>query len=343
MDEHGGRLIDAHGEVRLGIFAEPVAEVNYRDYALTTPFGRPAGRWARHFGFNQFQFLGALSEDLVVGCAIADIRYVGTAFVYLYDPASRRLVEHSVRTPLGRGVEFDQAPESGRASLRARGVEIDMRSGAAPAHRRLAARLPDGSSIEAYFDEAIPPQQPMRICTRAGATGWVYARKTAGMPVSGTVRWNGRTFDLAAGGARGHCDWSAGYMRRETFWNWGCLAGAATDGRVVGMNVSCGVNETSFTENCFWVDGVRHKLDTVAFAYDRRDLMQPWRLRSFDHRLELEFEPQARHAENVNAWIVASNFNQLLGRYRGRLVTADGETMRVDGTLGYAESHYAKW
>jgi len=88
---------------------------------------------------------------------------------------------------------------------------------------------------------------------------------------------------------------------------------------------------------------VLHKLDTVAFAYDRRDLMQPWRLRSFDRRLELEFEPQARHAENVNAWIVASNFNQLLGRYRGRLVTADGETIRVDGTLGYAESHYAKW
>ena len=41
--------------------------------------------------------------------------------------------------------------------------------------------------------------------------------------------------------------------------------------------------------------------------------------------------------------INASNFNQLLGRYRGTLVTAAGETIRIDNLLGYAESHYAKW
>ncbi len=339
----GERLIDSDGSVRLGIFSEPIADVNHRDYALTTPFGRPAGRWARHFGFNQFQFLGALCDDLVFGCAVADIKYVGTAFVYLYDPKARRLDEHSYRAPLGRGISFDQAPETGRAAVARRGVEIEMTSGASPLYRRLVARFAGGDSIEAYFDEETPRQHPMRICTRAGATGWVYARKTAGMPVSGAVKWGGRTFDLAAIGARGHCDWSAGYMRRETFWNWGCLAGMSTDGRGLGMNVSCGVNETSFTENCFWVDGALHKLDTVAFDYNRRDLMQPWRLHSFDGRLDLAFQPEASHAENLNAFVLASNFNQLLGRYRGTLVTAAGEAIRVDGLLGYAESHYAKW
>ena len=337
------RLIDEGGNVRLGIFSEPITEVNYRDYALTTPFGRPAGRWARHFGFNQFQFLGALSEELVFGCAIADIKYVGTAFMYLYEPSTRRLVERSFQVPLGLGISFDQSPETGRATFRSRHAEISMTAGRSPCHRRLTARVAGGASIEAYFDEETPRQQAMRICTRAGATGWVFARKTAGMPVSGTVSWNGRTFDLAAIGARGHCDWSAGYMRRETFWNWGCVAGATVDGRALGMNVACGVNETSFTENCFWVDGALHKIDTVAFEYDRNDLMRPWRLRSFDGRLQLDFEPQGSHAERINAWIVASNFNQLLGRYHGRLVTAAGEEIRVAGMLGYAESHYAKW
>jgi uncharacterized protein DUF2804 len=337
------RLIVSDGTVRLGIFNEPVAEVNYRDYVLTTPFGRPAGRWARHFGFKQFQFLGALCDELVFGCAIADVKYAGTAFVYLYEPATRRLVEHSFQMPLGLGIGFDQAPETGRATFRSRRAEIEMSAGSAPPHRRLTARVAGGPSIEAQFDEATPRQQPLRICTRTGMTGWVFARKTAGMPVSGTVRWNGRTLDLAAIGARGHCDWSAGYMRRETFWNWGCLAGTAGDGRALGLNVSCGVNETSFTENCFWVDGVLHKLDSVAFDYDRRDLMKPWRLHSFDGRLALDFEPQASHAENINAGIIASNFNQLLGRYRGRLATAAGEEIQLNEMLGYAESHYAKW
>ena len=131
-------------------------------------------------------------------------------------------------------------------------------------------------------------------------------------------------------------------MRRHTFWNWGCLAGIS-GGRVLGMNVSCGVNETSFTENCFWVDGQLHKLDTVYFDYDRRELMRPWRVSSFDGRLQLEFHPEGRHAEKINAWIVASDFNQLVGRYTGWLQTAGGERLAVDGMLGYMERHYAKW
>lgn len=343
MSRPGERVIDSDGNVRVGIFAGPIAEVNYRDYALATALGRPAGRWARYFGFKQFQFLGALSEELVFGCAIANVRYAGTAFLYLYEPSSKRMAEHSFQVPLGFRAEFDQAPETGRASFRSRAIEITMTSGDTPRHRHLVLRLGESVSVDAYFDEESPPQEPMRICTRAGATGWVFARKTAGMPVSGILRWSGRSFDLAAIGARGHCDWSAGYMRRETFWNWGCLAGALPDGRSVGLNVSCGVNETSFTENCFWLGGVLHKLDAVAFEYTRNDLMQPWRLGSFDRRLELEFTPEARHAEKVNAWMVASNFNQLLGRYHGRLTTASGEHIAIEEMLGYAESHYAKW
>jgi len=365
MTETPSRLINAHGDVRFGIFAGPIDEVNYGDVDLRNPFGRRAGRWARYFGFKQFQFLGALSETVVFGCAIADLKYVNTAFVYVYEPATRRFSEASFRMPLSLGMACDQLPETGSMSFRARGNRIVMTAAdvaarsdqrersiektpaagppaAGPASRRLEVQLANGLAIDASFNEAAPPIEPMYICTPAGATGWVYARKTAGQTVAGTLRWGGRTVDLAAIGARGHHDWSAGYMRRETFWNWGCLAGVV-DGRVLGMNVSCGVNETSFTENCFWVDGKLHKLDTIAFEYNRRDVMQPWRVRSSDSRLHLDFVPEGKHAENINAWIVASNFNQLCGRYTGWLETAAGERIGITNLLGYMESHYAKW
>ena len=362
--ETQSRLIDAHGDVRFGIFAEPIDEVNYRDFDLRNPFGRRVGRLQRHLGFKQFQFLGALSETVVFGCAIADLKYVNTAFVYIYEPATRRFHDASFQMPLSAGVHCDQWPETGRASFRSRGNHIVMTASgrsnlaahsdqrertieetpaAGPAgRRRLEVQLANGLAIDASFDEAAPAIEPMYICTPAGATGWVYARKTAGHAVAGTLRWDGRRVDLAAIGARGHHDWSAGYMRRETFWNWGCLAGVV-DGRVLGMNVSCGVNETGVTENCFWVDGRLHKLDTVTFDYNRRDVMQPWRLRSYDRRLHLDFIPEGKHAENINAWIVASNFNQLCGRYSGWLETADKERVAVANLLGYMERHYAKW
>ncbi len=337
------RLVDDAGEVRLGILTGPIAEVNYRDYRLLDPFGRPRGRWARHFGFNQFQFTGGLSEGMVFGCAIADVKIAGTAFVYCYDPRTRRFAERSFRRPLAVGLRLDQMPEQGGARLDGGRNRIAMSASEVPRQRRLVVDLACGLAIDATLDEADPPLEPMRLCTRAGATGWVYARKTAGVPVRGTLAWHGTTYDLGALGVYGHHDWSAGYMRRQTFWNWGCLSGRLPDGRVVGLNVSCGVNETSFTENCFWLDGRLHKLDTVHFDYDRRDPARPWRLSSFDGRLRLEFRSEGAHAERVNAWILASNFNQLFGRYHGWLETTGRERIPIDGMLGYVESHYAKW
>src|SRR5262249_61243473 len=97
--------------------------------------------------------------------------------------------------------------------------------------------------------------------------------------------------------------------------------------------------DRSSPENCVWLDGRLHKLDTVHFDYDRRDVLRPWRLTSFDGRLALEFQPESRHAERVNAGIVATDFHQLVGRYRGRLDTAAGEGVTIGGLPGYAGQH----
>jgi hypothetical protein len=217
-----------------------------------------------------------------------------------------------------------------------------MHADAAPRRRRLEV-VAGPIAIDATFSEETPPMEPMRLCTRAGATGWVYARKTAGLGMTGTLRWDDATYDLGALGIYGHHDWSAGFMRAETFWNWGCLAGRTADGRIAGLNVSCGVNETSVTENCFWIDGRLHKVDTVAFDYDQRDLMKPWRLRSADGRVALDFAPEGMHVERLNALVLATNFHQLFGRFSGTLTTAAGESIAIDRMLGFCEDHYAKW
>ncbi len=336
------RLVAPDGTVRLGIFPEPIDVVNHEDFVFRDPFGRPRGRLARHFGFHRFQFLGGLSERLVFGCAIIDTRWVSTAFVYCYDPATRRRVEHSVRRPLGIGVRFVDTPEVGTVTFAAGGARFAMHAGAAPRERRLEVAA-GPIAIDATFSEETPAIEPMRLCTRAGATGWVYARKTAGLGMRGTLRFDGTTYDLGAIDIHGHHDWSAGFMRPETFWNWGCLAGRTADGRIAGLNVSCGVNETSVTENCFWIDGRLHKVDTVSFDYDQRNLMMPWRLRSADGRVALDFVPEGMHVERLNALILATNFHQLFGRFTGTLTTAAGERHAVERVLGFCEDHYAKW
>jgi hypothetical protein len=336
------RLVDEAGEVHYGLFSGPVELVNGGDYRLTDPFDRPVSSLRRYFAYNQFQFFGVLSDGLVLGSAIVDIRYVGSAFIYLYEPSTRRFRHLSLRTPLALGTRFQRTPERGEVTFRAGRNRFTMRADAATRTRTLTIELPGPEIfVDAVLDES--GATPMFVCTRTGPTGWVYTRKLSGVAVTGVVRWARQEFDLGALAACGSSDWSAGYMRRETYWLWGCLAGHLKDGRRVGVNAVCGVNESGFTENCFWLDGVRHKIDTVHFAYERGRIEDPWRLRSFDGRLDLEFVAEGHHRESLNAWLVASNFTQLFGRFHGTLVTEDGERVAVDGIYGFLERHFARW
>ncbi len=336
-------LCDERGEVRFGRFDEVVEEIDYGRCRLIDEYDHPVGRWRRHFGFKQFEFVGGLSEYIVFGCALVNIRYAGSAFVYAYWPERQFLEEFSFVRPLAWGMQMDQRPEDGRAHFISGGTTIRLEPGSRPHSRRLFAEVPARLRIDAEWDEVDPPTAPLRLCTRAGAAGWVFARKTAGQRVRGTLQTGSGEVDLERAGTLGHRDWSAGYMRRETHWLWGCLAAPAESGEVVGLNIACGVNETSFTENCFWADGERENIGLVHFDFDRANLMRPWQMSSADGRCRLNFVPEACHRERMRLGFLGLNFYQIIGRYTGELVRACGRALRLERRLGYAEWQYAKW
>lgn len=186
-----------------------------------------------------------------------------------------------------------------------------------------------------------PAYEPMSLCTRIGINGWVYANKVAGVRVDGTLRTGAGEASLAAHNAFGHHDFSSGYMRRETFWNWACMSGEA-GGMRLGLNLSCGVNETSFTENCLWLDDELIKVSTTVFDYDRDNLLNDWHIETGDGAVSLHFQPLGRHVERLNLGLFASNFNQLFGRFQGHVRRPDGTQLAVE-LYGFVEEQYAKW
>ena len=57
----------------------------------------------------------------------------------------------------------------------------------------------------------------------------------------------------------------------------------------------------------------------------------------------LDFAPEGMHVERLNALVLATNFQQLIGRFTGTLTTAAGERLAIVNMLGFCEDHYAKW
>lgn len=332
-------LINENGQPQFGVFEGPIGDVNYRDHDLRNVMDKPRGRLARHFAFNQFQFLSLCSEELIVGLAIVDLKWLSNAFVYCFDPLTGDYEEFSFLAPLSRNTTFDTRPNDGRASFRSgrNRLEISAKAG----RRQLSVSLAAGLSIEADIDEH-EHYQPMSICTRAGYAGWVYTQKTTARPLTGRVNWRGRERDLEAIGALAGVDWSAGYMRRDTFWNWGSLSARLADGRRLGFNLVAGVNDTGYTENALWIDDQMVKISTVVFEYDRQDHRAPWRMCSQDGILDLRFEPAGRRSEKRNALLIASNFTQYFGRFYGTVRLPD-EVVELSGQWGFAEDHFARW
>ena len=332
------QLINPDGLPAFGIFSQAINEINFKDYQYLSPFGKKKNSISKHFAYNQFEYVGGVSDKIIFGVAIADLKFLTNAFFYIYLPETGKFFHKSFKAPFSIGSKFSNFPETGVVSFSQGKNKIEM----APLNgrRKLTLELASGETVEAEFlEEGI---EPLRICTQAGVNGWVYVRKTAGSPVIGKIDCDLGKFDLEKLGVYGHNDYSVGFMRRETFWNWASFTGKIEKG-VIGINLSCGVNETSFSENSLWLNGERFQMPLVSFQYDKRDLKKDWKIVSSDGVIDLVFKPEGNYRENINAFIVASNFNQLYGKYFGKIKISPTKSIKINGMYGYAEDHYAKW
>lgn len=334
-----------NGRPPFGILTEPVGPLDRSIFELRDPMGGKAGWFARKFGFKHFQYMGAVSDELYVGCAIADTGLVTNVFAYVFDPRSGRMQKRGWQTLRGKGFSYNSDPDNGESRFESAHGSVVMKAKRDPATgqqvKSLLADFHDGLQIELNFEDGAP-YQPMRICTQTGATGWTYAQKVAGVPATGSVSSELGQFDLAALNAFAHHDFTAGYLRRETFWHWACFSGVASSGETLGLNLSCGVNETSFTENCIWCNGKLVKVDAVLFEFDPDDLHKRWRISSYDKKIDLTFTPLGEYSARQNALIAATDFHQLFGHFDGVVRTPDKD-IAIAGMHGFAERQYAKW
>jgi len=329
------RLINDDGQVRFGIFESPVDEINYRDYPLTTPMGFKIPAFVRNLMFNQFVFFGLTGPDVIVGMAVVDLKYLSNGFLYVYDRKDNTVTEAGATTlPISRKIFIDPTPENVSCGFALGKLAISM------ADNTITAAAKD---IDIHLAIVPAATKPLRIATRAGYTGWVYTQKTTPINVSGEVLLKGRRIPIASPSHMGLMDWTAGYMRRKTFWNWAASAATLPDGRSFGMNLACEVNETSFTENAFWIDGKMTKVDMVQFEFNPENFYAPWHVTSRDGKIDLTFTGAQQRSEHINAGLVATKFTQLMGEFEGALKTGDNKTIHISHCPGWAEDHYAKW
>ncbi|MBU0992484.1 MAG: DUF2804 domain-containing protein [Proteobacteria bacterium] len=327
-------LINPDGKITFGMYADPVLSLNYMDFDLKTPRGLKIPLCLKKIKFNQFHFVGITGPDLMVGLAIVDLKYATNGFFYVYD-IKNAIIEETKKTTLpNKHIYISPSPENPESKFKAKGLAISITGNKVYAEG-------NGIAIDAAIGST--HTTPLRLCTRSGYNGWTYTQKTSPIKISGFIQFKGHKIPISSPSSMAIMDWTGGFMRRDTFWNWAASATTLSDGRNLGFNLACGTNETGFNENAFWIDGAMTTTGSVNFIFNENDMHAPWHIQSNDGKVALIFIPETHRAENINAFLVASKFTQLMGKFAGSLKTNSNEIITLKNCPGWAEDHYAKW
>jgi hypothetical protein len=336
-----GALLDDHGRLtHVGWSRQPMLDCNLENARFYS------WRSLQRFRIKRWDYYAVFTPQRFFSATIADLGYAGNLFVYTLDFATGELHEETLVPLLGQGVQLPRNSTQGDATYSGKGVEISMRL--TPGCRSLSVDWPafdGGRGIQAEINLSCPPEaESMTLVIPIGERRFYYNRKINCMPAEGHLRYGDIQEELKPDMSIGSLDWGRGVWEYRSFWNWASASGFLPDGRTVGLNLGSGFGDTSAaTENCLILEGRLHKLEKVKFDYDPQDYNRPWKFSDDEGRLDLTFSPFKERVARTNLLVITSQVHQMFGRYSGRVQADDGEEIRLDGLIGFAEEHQARW
>lgn len=308
------------------------------------------GHWPRK---KEWDYWCITSDRHLFSATLANIDYMGLAFVYFLDFQTSRFTEQTVMVPFGRGCRL---PETVGADIsfenRAMSLAFSREPGE-PGGIRLRIASPNfgGAPLRADLLVTRPEgHESLNVVIPWSNRRFQFTSKHNCLPAAGSVSVGNETFAFEPGRAFACLDFGRGIWRYSSFWNWASFSGvcrsAEAGDRTVGVNLGGGWTDgTGMTENGICLDGKLTKLsEDVAFEYDRCDFMRPWRIRStVSDRVDLQFIPFFERVASTNLIILKSTVHQLIGRFSGRVLTDQGLAVQVQDVVGWAEEHRARW
>src|SRR5690554_4826303 len=164
------QLIQTNGQPVYGVFPNGVEQLNYLDYDLRTTMDRKRSTLAKRFGFNQFQFISFVSDQLIVGVAVVDLKLVSNAFLYLYEPATGKFEGFTFLQPFGRNTFIEPYPNNGTSEFKQGKNRIRISLLTTPDLRNVEVRLACKLKIEQTIDETTS-HNPLPLWSRADYNG----------------------------------------------------------------------------------------------------------------------------------------------------------------------------
>jgi len=337
-----GPLLKPDGRLaQVGWARRPLLDCNLEAATFYPRLLRPLQR----LRIKRWDYYALFTPQRFFSATVADLGYAANVFVYTLDFASGHLHEEGQILPssavsLPRGSEIGETlyeGKSGRLCFRATGsarqIEVDWPG------------FDSGVGIRAELRLDCPPDhESMNIVIPIPPARFYYNTKINCMPAQGLLQYGELREEVLPHQSLASLDWGRGVWEYRSFWNWASASGFLPDGRRVGLNLGQGFGDLSAAgENALILEGRIHKLGPLRWDYTSGDYTKPWRFTDSDEQVNLTFTPIKERTARSNLLVIFSEVHQMFGRYSGCIRADDGEEILLDGLVGFAEEHHARW
>ncbi|HSD83771.1 MAG TPA: DUF2804 domain-containing protein [Anaerolineae bacterium] len=303
-------------------------------------------RFWQRLRIKRWDYYGLTTPDHFFSATLADLGYAGQVFIYLIDFATGEYHEATLTVPFSRGITLPRNSTEGESTFDNGKVRLTFRHRTEARHISVAWPQFAGKDFAADIVVRLKPDHESMtiVIPMNSARRFYYNRKINCLPAEGYLTWGDDRITFVPDTSLGNLDWGRGVWDYRSFWVWASASGRLPDGRAVGLNLGFGFGDTSrATENALILNGRLHKLGRIDFRYSSQNFKQPWRMSSPEGRLDLEFTPFVERVAKTNLLLIASEVHQMFGRYRGTVIADDGQAIEIDGLIGWAEEHHARW
>lgn len=346
LPEAPASVENGRGHPRFGTYRGSLHEVDLS--RLDPPY--QLGVAERLLKHKRWVYTFVATPEVLAAAAITHLSYTANAFALVADLRDRRvLVDQSYLGLPGPLTSVGNRPAEGlTARFRAPGARFHLAR--APQSERyvqqveLSRLLPIPHHLLHWDGELLAAggAPPLSVIAPVADDGVVnVTQKWAAMLAFGTLEAGGRRFVLDGG--VGGLDYSQGYLARHTSWRWAFACGRLPDGTPLGLNLVEGFNEgEGANENAVWLGGQLYPVDRARFTFNRRDVLDEWRVETVDGAVRLTFRPFGAHREERDLRVVRSRFAQPVGFFQGTVVV-EGRRVEVVELAGVTEDQDILW
>jgi hypothetical protein len=330
-----GRVVVA-GVRHYGRFAAPPPDVNVLDEFGSLRRARRRWRLKEWVGFT------VTHPDWHCSLIMQDAKYLATSEVYAYDRRRGVLHQHeAVRRGGSLGLPANLLES--RCAFRTRRYELryEFSRQRGRHHLRLdmtATRSTPAFGGELELDDGLA-SPPLSVSARIPG-GAMYTHKAI-FPLAGALRVGDDEIVFDQSRDLAILDEHKSFFPYRTRWLWGTFGVVTPDGLAGANFVERPAIPGEDDESCIWTPHACEPLAEVRFEPESDDPLAPWHIASRDGRLDVTFEPHGRMPVRHQFGVVAIDYFQMYGDYRGCLRGAD-RSYDIEGVHGVCESMRAR-